>query len=89
MYAKVMGSSIVGIDGYPVEIEVDLANGLPQFQIVGLPDSSIRESKDRVRAAIKNIGYIFPMKRITVNLAPADLKKKVLDLIFQWQSEYF
>ncbi|GBF11663.1 YifB family Mg chelatase-like AAA ATPase [Tepidibacillus sp. HK-1] len=76
MYAKVMGSSIVGIDGYPVEIEVDLANGLPQFQIVGLPDSSIRESKDRVRAAIKNIGYIFPMKRITVNLAPADLKKE-------------
>jgi len=76
MYAKVMGSSLVGIDGFVVEIEVDLANGLPQFQIVGLPDSSIRESKDRVRAAIKNINYSFPMKRITVNLAPADIKKE-------------
>ncbi len=71
-----MGSTLVGIDGFIVEIEVDLANGLPQFQIVGLPDSSIRESKDRVRAAIKNIGYSFPMKRITVNLAPADIKKE-------------
>ncbi|TCS82920.1 YifB family Mg chelatase-like AAA ATPase [Tepidibacillus fermentans] len=76
MYAKVLGSSILGIDGFLVEIEVDLANGLPQFQIVGLPDSSIRESKDRVRAAIKNSGYSFPIKRITINLAPADIKKE-------------
>ncbi|MFV9509876.1 YifB family Mg chelatase-like AAA ATPase [Tepidibacillus sp. LV47] len=76
MYAKVLGSSILGIDGFLVEIEVDLANGLPQFQIVGLPDSSIRESKDRVRAAIKNSGYHFPIKRITINLAPADMKKE-------------
>lgn len=76
MYSKVLGSSLLGIDGYNVEIEVDLANGLPQFQIVGLPDSAIRESKDRVRAAIKNSGYKFPMNRITVNLAPADMKKE-------------
>lgn len=76
MYAKVIGSTIVGIDGFQVDIEVDLANGLPQFQIVGLPDSAIRESKDRVRAAIKNSGYSFPMNRITINLAPADVKKE-------------
>ncbi len=76
MYAKVKGYSIIGIKGYPIDIEVDLANGLPQFQIVGLPDSSIRESKDRVRAAIKNSNYEFPLKRITVNLAPADVRKE-------------
>lgn len=76
MYAKVQGASLLGIEGILVDIEVDLANGLPQFQIVGLPDSSIRESKDRVRAAIKNTGYSFPMNRITVNLAPADVKKE-------------
>jgi len=76
MFAKVLSSTIIGIDGYPISIEVDLANGLPQFQIVGLPDSAIRESKERVRAAIKNTGYDFPMKRITINLAPADLKKE-------------
>jgi len=76
MYAKVQGASLLGIEGILVDIEVDLANGLPQFQIVGLPDLSIRESKDRVRAAIKNTGYSFPMNRITVNLAPADVKKE-------------
>lgn len=76
MYAKVLGSSIIGINGFIIDIEIDLSNGLPQFQIVGLPDSAIRESKERVRAAIKNINYEFPMKRITVNLAPADVKKE-------------
>jgi len=76
MYAKVLGSSILGLDSFLVDIEVDLANGLPQFQIVGLPDSSIKEAKDRVRAAINNTAYKFPMQRITVNLAPADIKKE-------------
>ncbi len=76
MYAKLRCFTIIGIDGYPLLIEVDIANGLPYFQIVGLPDSSIREAKDRVRASISNSGYKFPLKRITVNLAPADLKKE-------------
>lgn len=76
MYAKLRGFTILGIEGYPLLIEVDIANGLPYFQIVGLPDSSIREAKDRVRAAITNSGFKFPLKRITVNLAPADLKKE-------------
>lgn len=76
MYAKLHGASIIGISGNITDIEVDIANGLPQIQIVGLPDSAIREAKERVRAAIKNSGYIFPNKRITINLAPADIKKE-------------
>ena len=60
----------------PVEVEVDIANGLAAFSIVGLPDTAVNEAKDRVRAAIKNSGLLFPFKRITVNLAPAELPKE-------------
>ncbi len=74
--AKVMSLGINGIDGYVVTVETDLANGLPAFDIVGLPDASVKESKERVRAAIKNSNYTVPVKRITVNLAPADRKKE-------------
>lgn len=76
MLAKVFSSSIQGIDGFPVDVEVDISNGLPMFSIVGLPDNAIRESRDRVKAALINSGYSFPNKRITVNLAPADYKKE-------------
>ncbi|NLJ41042.1 MAG: YifB family Mg chelatase-like AAA ATPase [Clostridiales bacterium] len=76
MLAKVKSAGIFGIDGYTVDVEVDITNGLPVFDIVGLPDLSVRESKERVRAAIKNSGFEFPVKRITVNLAPADTKKE-------------
>lgn len=76
MYAKLYSASVTGIDGYIVEVEVDISNGLPQFDIVGLPDSAVRESRDRVRAAIKNSAGQFPMQRITTNLAPADVKKE-------------
>ncbi len=76
MFATVLSSAVVGIDAHPVEVEVDIANGLPGFNIVGLPDTACRESADRVRAAIKNSGFGFPAKKITVNLAPADLKKE-------------
>ena len=75
MLARVLSCAIVGLDGALVEVEVDIAPGLPTFTIVGLPDAAVQEAKDRVRAAIRNTGYQFPMKRITVNLAPADLKK--------------
>lgn len=71
-----MSSAVVGIEAYPVEVEVDIANGLPAFNIVGLPDTACRESADRVRAAVKNCGFLFRSKKITVNLAPADLKKE-------------
>ncbi|MDR1913634.1 MAG: YifB family Mg chelatase-like AAA ATPase [Clostridiales bacterium] len=76
MLAKVISGAIQGIDGYIVEVEVDLSRGMPMFELVGLPDSAVKESKDRVRTAIKNTGYQFPVKRITVNLAPADTKKE-------------
>jgi magnesium chelatase family protein len=76
MIVKLTGSTVVGIDAYPVTVEVDLSAGLPQFSTVGLPDVAVRESKDRIRAAIKNSGYPFPASRVTVNLAPADLKKE-------------
>jgi len=76
MLAKVISCATFGIDGYLVDVEVDLANGLPQFTTVGLPDNAVKESKDRVSAAIKNSGFRFPPKKITVNLAPADIKKE-------------
>ncbi len=76
MLAKVRSCAIVGLDGALVEVEVDIGHGLPSFTIVGLPDTAVQESKERVRAALKNSGAIFPMKRLTVNLAPADLRKE-------------
>ncbi len=76
MLVKVESAALHGIDGIPVSVEVDVGNGLPTFTTVGLPDSSVRESKDRVKAAIKNCGYEFPARKITVNLAPADIKKE-------------
>jgi len=76
LIAKIFSSAIIGIDGYIVQVEIDLDSGLPSFDIVGLPDSAIKESKERVRAAIKNSNIIFPLKKITVNLAPADIKKE-------------
>jgi magnesium chelatase family protein len=75
MLAKIHSGAVQGVDGLSVMVEVDLALGLPMFTTVGLPDGSVRESKERVKAAIKNCGYDFPPKRITVNLAPADIKK--------------
>jgi magnesium chelatase family protein len=66
---------VVGLEGHLVDVEVDISSGLPAMTIVGLPDVAVQEAKERVRAAIRNSGYTFPMKRIVVNLAPADLKK--------------
>ncbi|MGQ9695887.1 MAG: YifB family Mg chelatase-like AAA ATPase [Thermodesulfobacteriota bacterium] len=76
MLAKVLSGAILGIDAYIVEVEVDIAQGLPVFNTVGLPDGAVKEAKERVKSAIKNSGYEFPPKRITVNLAPADVKKE-------------
>lgn len=74
--AKIYSASVVGLDASPVEVEVDISKGLPSFTIVGLPDKAIEESKERVRSAIKNSLVQFPVHRLTVNLAPADLKKE-------------
>lgn len=76
MLAKVHSLGLVGLEANPIEIEVDLGGGLPQFAIVGLPDATVRESRDRVRSALKNTGFRFPAKKITVNLAPAGIKKE-------------
>ena len=76
MLAKVNSACVSGIDACKVTVEVDIANGIPAFSIVGLPDTAIKESRDRIRSAIKNSGFDFPTKRITVNLAPADVKKE-------------
>jgi magnesium chelatase family protein len=76
MLAKVRTSSVIGIHGLLVEAEVDVSNGLPTFAIVGLPGAEVRESRDRVRAALKNSGFEYPAKRIVVNLAPATLRKE-------------
>lgn len=76
MLAQVYSTAILGIDAIVVMVEVDIARGLPAFDLVGLPDAAIKESKERVRAAIRNSEFIFPSRRITVNLAPADLKKE-------------
>ncbi len=77
MLSRLMSATLIGIEAYPVEVEVDITSkGLPHFSLVGLPDAAVKESRDRVRAALKNRGFVFPLKQITVNLAPADLKKE-------------
>ncbi|MFY9114541.1 MAG: YifB family Mg chelatase-like AAA ATPase [Dethiobacteria bacterium] len=77
MIVKIISYAVLGIDGFPVEVEVDISGGgLPVFDLIGLPDPSVREAKERVRSAIRNSGFEFPLSRITVNLAPADLKKE-------------
>lgn len=76
MLAAVNSCALTGIDGFIVKVEVDISDGMPVFDIVGLPDSAVRESKERVRTAIKNSGIAFPVRKITVNLAPADTKKE-------------
>src|SRR5258706_3848273 len=76
MLAKIESATLVGMDAARVQVEVNLAKGMPSFSMVGLPDASVREAKDRVVAAIRNTGYEFPSRRVTVNLAPADLRQE-------------
>ncbi len=76
MLSKIVSGAVFGVDAYRVDVEVDIARALPSFSVVGLPDNAVKESKDRVKAAIRNSGYSFPPHRITVNLAPADVKKE-------------
>ncbi len=76
MYATVASVSVVGLTAHPVQVEVDIAEGLPVFTIVGLPDATVQEARERVKSAVRNAGFHFPAHRITVNLAPADLRKE-------------
>ena len=74
--AQIRSGALQGIDGIPVDVEVDIGSGLPAFNIVGLPDAAVQEAHERVRSAIRNAGFEFPLRRITVNLAPADVRKE-------------
>ena len=74
--AKVLSCAVIGLDGELIDVEVDIAQGMPAFAIVGLPDAAVQEAKERVRSAVRNSGFPFPNRRITVNLAPADIRKE-------------
>lgn len=76
MLAKAYSVGLLGIDGFPVCVEADITGGLPGFEIVGLPDAAVKESKERIRSGIKNSGYVFPSKKLIINLAPANLRKE-------------
>ncbi len=76
MLARIRSAAVLGVDAYPVDVEVDISNGLPSFATVGLPQGAVKEGRERVGAAITNAGFAFPLKRITVNLAPADVRKE-------------
>jgi magnesium chelatase family protein len=75
MLARIRSAAVLGIDAYPVDVEVDISNGLPSFSTVGLPQGAVKEGRERVSAALANAGFSFPLRRITVNLAPADVRK--------------
>ena len=75
MLARIRSAAVLGIDAYPVDVEVDITNGLPSFSTVGLPHGAVKEGRERVSAALANAGFSFPLRRITVNLAPADIRK--------------
>ena len=72
--ARVRSGALLGIEGIPLDVEVDIGSGLPAFNIVGLPDAAVQEARERVRAAVRNAGFEFPLRRITVNLAPAECR---------------
>ena len=76
MLAVVKTFSLLGLESFPVQAEIDISRGLPGFNIVGLPDAAVREAGDRVKAALRNSGFQFPVKKITVNLSPGDVKKE-------------
>lgn len=82
MAVKIISATHNGLEGFLIKVEVDITKGLPMFNIVGLPDASVKEAKERVRSAIINCGFEFPLGRITINLAPADVRKigSLLDL---------
>ena len=76
MFARVRSAAVLGIEAYVVGVETDLDNKLPSFTTVGLAEGAVKESKERVSSAIKNSGYFFPQKRVTINLSPADIRKE-------------
>ena len=86
MLSKITSASTLGVEAYMVEVEADIQQQLPAFVTVGLPEGAVRESKERVTSAIKNSDFVFPAKRVTINLAPADIKKEAPLLICRLRS---
>lgn len=76
VFARIFTGALTGIDAKPVTVEVDLSAGLPKLDIVGLPDAAVNQSRERVKAAIKNSGFLFPLKKVVINLAPANIRKR-------------
>ena len=76
MLSNIKSMSLVGVDGYLVDVQVDVTHGMPAWDIVGLPDASVKEARERVRAALRNVGVDFPSRKVVINLAPANLKKE-------------
>ena len=76
MFSRVSTCGLNGLDGFHIMVESDISNGIPAFDIVGLADTAVKEARERVKAAIKNSGFEYPVRRITVNLAPADTRKE-------------
>ncbi|NLX63602.1 MAG: ATP-binding protein, partial [Clostridiaceae bacterium] len=76
MFSRVSTCGLIGLDGFHIQVETDISNGIPAFDIVGLADTAVKEARERVKAAIKNSGFEYPVRRITVNLAPADTRKE-------------
>ena len=84
MLSHIYSCGLSGIDGFSVCVETDISNGLPAFDIVGLPDAAVKEAKERIRSAIKNTGFRFPAKHIVINLPPPPSVKRVRDTIYLW-----
>ena len=76
MLSKIKSISLIGLEGNLIDIQVDISNGIPEFEVVGLPDTSVKEAKKRIESAIKNSGFEFPSKKILINLAPANIRKE-------------
>ena len=74
--ARVRSGALAGIEGIPLDVEVDIGSGMPRFDVVGLPDTAVQEARDRIRAAVRNAGFKYPLQRIIANLAPADVRKE-------------
>jgi magnesium chelatase family protein len=89
MLAKVYSAAVVGLEGQLIEVEVDLLPGLPAINVVGLPDTAVQEARERVRSAVRNSGCVFPNRRITVSLAPANLIPQQTDFEVQnWSAAF-
>lgn len=89
MFRKVMSATIIGVNCIPIQVEADVRNGLPGFSMVGYLSSRVREAQDRVCTALRNSGFSFPAKHITVNLSPADVKKTEQGLIYLLQRRFY